>query len=266
MRIISKKPDYYDSAQGYGIDKTLVYVRNLHELGEKEIPEELDKLAKELGWWEYNRDERIFHSHTPDVQAEGFKVLFCGILYRGIKLTFRNLRPNLATMECAEEFCYNTPAVLKAIQSRYKKPDQIIKPLFERDSGYWWNNGHLNRTPNMSAADVLDVVFQVGHIDRGLYDFSVKNRMPVVSLFQSRRVSEKNIITLNPVLKELKFFKVIDPYRAFQELSMFIGGVLPRQPNVTDAISDKVMAAKKGFDDWSFKTRPGTKKPRRKKK
>ncbi|MBC8427279.1 MAG: hypothetical protein H8D97_00145, partial [Proteobacteria bacterium] len=68
-------------------------------------------------------------------------------------------------------------------------------------------------------------------------------------------------LTLNPCLKNYKFFTQYDAYQAFQEISMFIGGVLPRKEPDTVDISDACRSYQKGFDSWSFrKSGPNSKK------
>lgn len=55
-------------------------------------------------------------------------------------------------------------------------------------------------------------------------------------------------------LKDVQFYKAVDAYTAFQEIEMWIGGVLPRPGNPMVVITDdKVKAAKHGFDQWSFR-------------
>jgi len=58
-------------------------------------------------------------------------------------------------------------------------------------------------------------------------------------------------------LKELDFVRVIDTYAAFQELSMFVGGVMSRPgAPMVEITDDRVKAAKHGFDNWSFRKMP----------
>ncbi|WP_327210540.1 hypothetical protein [Rhizobium leguminosarum] len=58
-------------------------------------------------------------------------------------------------------------------------------------------------------------------------------------------------------LKNLQFQKLVDPYEAFQRLSQWVGGVLPRPANPTVDIKDeKTMLAKHGMDSWSFRRPP----------
>lgn len=65
-------------------------------------------------------------------------------------------------------------------------------------------------------------------------------------------------------LSERELYKVVDPATAHMRIHDFISGVLPSSRE-TIVISDVSKAKKAGFDDFSFKTRPGTKKPRRNK-
>ena len=54
-------------------------------------------------------------------------------------------------------------------------------------------------------------------------------------------------------LQQLEFFKVLDPYTAYQELSMWVGGVIPKNPNpMVEITNDAVKIAKHGMDKWSF--------------
>lgn len=66
---------------------------------------------------------------------------------------------------------------------------------------------------------------------------------------------QATVFAVNPfTLKKLGFAKAVDPYTAFQELSMWIGGVLggtsPEMVKITD---DKVLAESHGFDKESFR-------------
>ena len=71
-------------------------------------------------------------------------------------------------------------------------------------------------------------------------------------------------IILNANLKDYRFAKIKDPFTAFQDIMMYISGVLGvGEPEMVE-ISNNDMRDKKGFDDWSFKKHPDdTKKPRR---
>lgn len=57
-------------------------------------------------------------------------------------------------------------------------------------------------------------------------------------------------------LKDINFPKILDAFTAYQELSMWVGGVLPKNENGMATISDKDKVAKHGFDKWSFRKMP----------
>ncbi|HUX80318.1 MAG TPA: hypothetical protein VMW10_11350 [Alphaproteobacteria bacterium] len=63
-----------------------------------------------------------------------------------------------------------------------------------------------------------------------------------------------------PRLAYWQFYKVVPSAQAFQEIFMYLSGVLGTGQNPMVVISDKKMAEKKGFDDRSFKKDPGQKK------
>lgn len=72
---------------------------------------------------------------------------------------------------------------------------------------------------------------------------------------------------VNPELEDIGFVRVIDPFTTYQEISMFLGGVLTtRETSTTTVGSDKVIIAQKGFDPVeSFRIKaPGSKKIQRK--
>lgn len=56
----------------------------------------------------------------------------------------------------------------------------------------------------------------------------------------------------------------MDPFTAFQEISMFLGGVLKRTEVDTVDIGDEAMRDEKGFDEWSFKRHKDDVKKKRK--
>jgi hypothetical protein len=62
-------------------------------------------------------------------------------------------------------------------------------------------------------------------------------------------------------LKDFGFGKVLDAYSAFQNLSQWVGGVLPRpSAPMVDITDEKTQLQKHGMDKWSFKTMPGSKR------
>lgn len=62
----------------------------------------------------------------------------------------------------------------------------------------------------------------------------------------------KDEVVLNPCLRPLEFFRIFDPYTAYQELFMYLSN-LARPLKPIPEIDDKTMAEAKGFNKFSFR-------------
>jgi hypothetical protein len=83
-------------------------------------------------------------------------------------------------------------------------------------------------------------------------DVFVEYLCPIIVI--SRVVNEpRHSIVFNGLLRNFDFMKVKDPFQAYQDLSMYVGGVLGSPEKETVKISDECMRDKKGFDKWSFR-------------
>lgn len=88
--------------------------------------------------------------------------------------------------------------------------------------------------------------------------YNIKYKTPIV-LFQNYYGTSKcgwgGKTILNPLLKDIQFYKVMDPFTTFQNIEMFIGSMLctERQPK-PDNVEDKYKIEQKGFDKkFSFR-------------
>jgi len=63
-------------------------------------------------------------------------------------------------------------------------------------------------------------------------------------------------VRANGVEPDLRFQKVVDSFTAFQEISMFISGVLGQTENPMITTSDRDLAISKGFTQLSFRKKP----------
>lgn len=92
-----------------------------------------------------------------------------------------------------------------------------------------------------------------------------KHRAPIFGFEPAGRIyswtrnqAPYRTLVLNPSLKDIQFYKVKDPITAFQDIYMFMSGVLGAPPKPPEPISDKIMAASKGHDgEYSFRKPPG---------
>ena len=81
-----------------------------------------------------------------------------------------------------------------------------------------------------------------------------------------RPEKEYYTLVLNPNLKDIEFYKEKHPVIAFQEIQMYLSGVLGSRSPEPLPVSDKLKAQAHGHDGkYSFKTAPGEPKRRKKK-
>ena len=83
--------------------------------------------------------------------------------------------------------------------------------------------------------------------------YFIDNKMPVF-VAEAQNRTDSCLVHL-PELKKYEFYKAVDSYSAFQELSMYISGVLGTGNPAMIHIDDKYRIAGHGFDRFSFKHR-----------
>ena len=82
------------------------------------------------------------------------------------------------------------------------------------------------------------------------YDWMVANKVTCVAY-------SGNVLSVNPPLKDYQFYRKLDAYSTFQELSVWLGGTLAWPHNMMVEVSDKSKVLKHGFDPkYGFRHRP----------
>lgn len=258
MKIISKFHDYYDSVLAHGRDESLVYVRHEKEIKEDEIIDKLRDVLREVP----DRDRRYIEEQQDLIP---FMIFFCGRTYLGYK--FLNKKgtsgtPGIPPKEI-EKFAYSAEEIEK-IFTTYK-----IK--WDSPSRYTGFYGKDELT--------MDNLVKAFKEHNSTTDLNLKFKSPVMIVYRENA----NIkLVINPRLKDYEFAKVMNPYDAFQEISMYLGGVLgAQQIKTTDRrkkkkkylhhtsskkVDDKVNIERHGFDyKWGFRKPSGGKKRRKNK-
>jgi len=222
MRIISGDHDYYDKVQVYGHDPTSVWKRQTHEV--EILSETLDfELSKN-----YKRTS-VTHHHN----AWPFVIGFCGKLYPCMQITEDEL-----TWPPKSTYHYKADEVVAWLEDKEGE---------RRDK---WEKKNLKR-------DIQDIRWWYDAYRGVSSDLFVRLQAPI--WIKPLRRKWGDLIFVNYLLKEYNFQKVFDPVSAFQEIDMYLSGVLTLQQPEMVEIADIDQRDKKGFDDWSFKTRPHTK-------
>jgi hypothetical protein len=247
MRIISKFSDYYDSGMKYGTDPNILYVREMvehkrtwrksceYDEAHAVVTKVLDAGEARDRWHNYNIGGR-FTERT-------IVVVFCGKIYPCLELSVEE-----KTFPCVTKhthYCYTFSQVEVIYKENLSKKD--LKSFYEpRTRKRRWR-----RWKRETFIESLRKFFALsGTSDNNLMDFHHAKEVPVMMLAFDHRV------VYNPCLKDVQFFRIMDNYTAYQELAMFIGGVLGGKSPKTIEVSNDIKIAKRGFDKWSFRKEP----------
>lgn len=223
MKIISDFKDYYDSAIGFGgIDNSIIYNRKTIEINDESYMEPfiIDKLSKFRYWSKFGIKPNFDDFNYYSINIIGF----CGKFYLCLKIKY---------LDGTESVIWNEDKISELLidDSWKKKPtNKNIKSLLDKIKNY--NNLEIFRKYN-SPYFVLE---------------STR-----VSWNYRRIIPDSDKLIVNPNLNNYKFQNKFEPYSAFQEIEMFISGVLGTSENKIIEIEDKYKIQSHGFDQWSFK-------------
>jgi len=238
MLIISKnnRKDYYDGVAGStGIDKTIVYEREEKELTKKEVP---IFFVHGIDSWQKNKNSAFinfrYHNLKKEFQKDiplmtYFIIGFCGKLYVGWKLYY----------EISREY-------IKDVITEITYDEKYISSMID-NSGWRGNfSDNLNEIKNFDALDI----FRKYYTPIFVFD-SDYNITSIPNNGRYRNMNSKFFI--NPILKNYEFYKIFDSFQAFQEIQMFISGVLGSNEKNVIEVEDKYKITQYGFDKWSFR-------------
>jgi len=232
MLILSKKKDFYDGVvNSTGIDKTIIYDRELIELEENNFPD----LFKHKSIFSYKKDKSILSElehlkikkeYSKTYQHHNYFVVgFCGKLYVGWKIY--TLIKKQYNDELITTITYDKNFINSILENKYSKSSiiSIINQIQDYDCLQYFRD---LKTPIF----IFDNDFGRTNIDRF-------------------RNNQKFIV--NPNLKEYEFYKIFDTFQAFQEIEMFLSGVLGSSEKEIIEVADKYKIQQYGFNKWSFR-------------
>lgn len=244
MKIISKHRDFYDSGVAYGLDTEITYVR-------------------------YARDLEVFapiHNDTwsGDIEFENGVIGWCGELFPFVRAS-----PEyscLAKKEVHDAIFYDADLFEEYLSA------QGIKPEKYKSRGRWVDQKvRILDTFEPNQWDQLKNVFYEHNIPifLGSRDHNFhSSRMEARRKGQNRHLGHYSnaFFEAHPILDPYEFYRVKPHFEAFQELQSFISGTLTDPSRNMIEISDKDKLHKRGFDKMSFRTAPGYKPNRKRKK
>lgn len=239
----TKKKDYYDGVVGtMGVDKTIIYNREIREFVKDEIPEPFKRKVSNY----YTKQVQAFlklggyhikKEHLKKYNSYSYFIVgFCGKLYIGWKLY------------ASKKTSFTNENVITTIIYNFEE----IKQLLDLKQ-VWYGNleDHVNNVLNYDPMDL----FRNLNTPVFIYDHDF-NRT-----FLSRYGNYENPkFIINPNLSDYEFYRIFDSFQAFQEIQMFLGGVLGNHEKEIIEVADKYKIEQHGFDKWSFRKESESKK------
>lgn len=223
--IISSFHDYYDIGLKYTNDNDVVFLRNPVSFKLDTAP----TLVKELHdkyksyimtyRWSYKSPYRKNGSWI-DIDKTKLLVVFCGKIYPILAMHYHESYTKTITSYFYDFDSYTNYCNENSIELSDKSNSNNIRNYFNRDN---------------IAVDV---------------DFLITNKITIATIYNDNVLFNNNI-------SALQFYKVFDPYQTFQELEMWLSGVLSYPQNLMIEVGNESKIEKAGFDKkWSFRKRP----------
>lgn len=181
---------------------------------------------------------RSWHGHNHIDESNIIVIFFCGKIYPIIKIRYYCNPYHIEDVS----YCYN----LKDIQSFYDKHKTNLPEVHSRKTS--WFASDFNKKDIIKYFEKFKPI-----LNDKIIDLHFKLDTPIIKIVKKGELGSDEKIFLNPCLKDIEFFRCLDPYTTFQELSMFISGVMGGKVPKTIEISNNDKIAKHGFDEWSFR-------------
>ena len=276
MRIISKQQDYYDSVQGLAFDDSLIYVRNMEGFdtdtyGKPENVKANNALTSLFKGVAYGfpgvpSEFEVGGQFKPKIEV--MYVWFCGkayVFYTDRSFHLKDINAKVATMKTPDE-------VKEYIADSYEGGANIVKKYEDRVLKH--NRRYGKRSNDFLYGNGRSTNFDMTQYTKWEKAQSEKklSTEPFIDfhtpIFAYQYVDIKDIsnhkkgryLYKDPILKNCGFQSIVDPFTAYQEIDMFLGNDLAGQHDpIMPVGGDLIVRDSKGFDEWSFKTVPGTK-------
>lgn len=240
MRIISKFHDYYDGVAKQGVDKTIVYlreslrydfIRNQNTQAKLDLPDVVYKY--------FSLNIPNSRAYQNDKLTLTYMVLgFCGKLYPLVEIHSHSSYVGSQVEEY--DYAYSIEELQDILKSKYKTQLSENKRRFS----------FLRSSHDLVALFSQDL--------SKLEKYFMEYNCPTF-LFFDKTPERIPCIATNVCLKTVQFFKQKDTFTCFQDISMYVSGVLRSPTPEMIKISDEDKLSKHGFDEWSFRKLPSKK-------
>lgn len=238
MKIVSPFRDFYDRALAYGHDEHTVYVRKTEELYNSHDGVLRDVKTFSHLMLDFCMNDIRGHNDST-ISFATIQILFCGKMYRGIQITSKPhwSRPGGDTRT---DTYYDGDALINAVVNL----GGVVDLDYKKSGRMWWGRKFFYEN---SLREWLAV-----QGDERYLEFAITNNLISVVIDGGA----PNRVVNNPKLSDYDFFRAIDPVTAYQELDMFISGVLASAGKPMVVTEDKYRIQAAGFDKASFRKSP----------
>ena len=244
MRIISKFKDYYDYGLYFGIDSTLVYYR--------ETKEDEDSCIDRIKFSHFNKFRRNL--------SENY-------IYKNFKIDKRNIRFFFYHKDVSQKFLHFCGKVYPFYYINLEEIERGESPLkkeINKFNHFIWASDHISdffeefqkddwflnkRNHHGFGSTILDPKdeFKV----RECNDLNLRFNSPIV-LEQSN--GNKIHYTINPNLRDIHFFDVMNDNSTFQEISQYLAYLSTQKLEKRSKQTDKEKVLSHGMDPkYSFR-------------
>jgi len=225
MKIISKAYDYYDTV---AYTDSPIFVRHEKDYVDYSPPREIKDIL-----------DKAPYIYPHIMGSQEILIGFCGRVYPLVELSYSS--DGLSVDHTF--FCYSQKDILKFFSVTKLKTFSETYPMKTGRNQAYFTKKNMDILFGFHGKKIPDDIF-----------FELKS--PIFIVTRNERHIKKFKLTVNGSLKQYGFQKVFDPFQAYQEIEMYLGGVLGQTEINTVGISDKDLKHQKGFDKWSFKKMP----------
>lgn len=239
MRIISKYKDYYDRAMQHGQDQSVVFVRDDKEVEFKLLSKEHQDFLRptlQVG----PKDNK----KGTTVNFKAFIVVFCGVLYRGVRCHRKTVdQHKVFDLGVEETRCFFNYDEIAEYLAQYdiELSTQPVWKIYASDRVVENTKSYLSRQGT-----------------KDLYNFCIENRYVTLTSEEAEWAERYNYnrtysLHANGFLDKFQFYRIMDAFTTYQEIDMFVSGTLPQSTTMPITISDKDRIQQHGFDKYSFR-------------
>jgi len=251
MRIASEFHDYYDVGMAEGQDQSLVYQRY--------------PIVEEREHYPFGSMYSGYSLNARSLYVRSYTIGFCGKMYKVLELnTLENGSRNDKEGRSTRKWAYNLRDVDTYIRHHYPKQyADYLEKNWRRGNG--WSGEQRQHAfdsffNGRNQWDRKPTEEELNKNEEWRRSWFEKHRSPIfVAEYSTVANKYGGRITYNAQLKPFEFYRVFDPYQAYQEVAMWLSNqAVPIKP--IPELDDVTMAESKGFNKFSFRKDPSSKK------